>query len=102
MDAIYEQVKEHYEQEKDYVESNLMIYNRAQQLKAFMREYLRNNPLRHQEQEKYGLVCHGHIITSLYARGMKMDDPPKRAWVEDCYIDTKLFENCQYEAFFRF
>ena len=44
------------------------LYERAQSVKAFMKEYLNKNPV--QNDEKFAMVCHSMTIAALTATGV--------------------------------
>ena len=56
-----------------------------------MREYLRNNPLNTEKQEKYCIVAHFFIIAALHAKGIKKGEISYRKYAEESYIDTVYF-----------
>jgi hypothetical protein len=61
------------------------LLRRAEVIKGFMRENLRQNPL--ENDEKYAIVCHSMIIATLTAEGLDENDKmgfKNYKWLMNC------------------
>jgi len=65
------------------------LMRRCDIIRAFMKEFLRSNPL--EGQQKYGIVSHSFIIACLTADGLNKEDPlglSNYTWLENCQATT--------------
>jgi hypothetical protein len=86
-EAILERLKQHhprYENHKD-------LYARASVIRKYLREYITANPIDSEKQEKYGIISHSRIISTLTATGVKEED--------DSLIENVWFNNCEMRPF---
>ena len=86
-EVILERLVSHYPRYENHKD----LYARAKVIKQFLREYISANPLDSETQEKYGVISHSRIISTMTAAGLNEED--------DTLIDYIWFRNCEMRPF---